>query len=238
MIPFRGDVPRQHLPVATIALIAVNVAVFLFQITLGAEGFEAFIHQWGAVPAQITGALSENPLAFWEWLTPVVTSMFVHGGSWHLVVNMLFLWVFGEGVENRLGCVRFVLLYLLAGIGAAFAQLAFIPGSPMPMIGASGAVAGLLGMYAVMYPLSDLRVFLPPFGTLRVPALIVIVAWFSYQVLAGIAAEYATEFVGGVAWWAHAGGFVAGVALLLIVARDTIGFEEDFASGEQPADET
>ncbi len=237
MIPYRGEVPRPRLPWVTIGLIAVNVVVFAYQATLGVEGFVAFVQQWGAVPAEIVESLGEQPWAVWTWLVPSTTSIFIHGGLWHLLLNMLFLWVFGEAVENGIGPGKFFVIYMLAGVGAVLVQTLFIPGSELPMVGASGAVAGVLGMYVLLYPLSKLRVYFPPAFIFRISAMVFIMAWFFYQIFAGLAVGRTQEMVGGVAWWAHVGGFVIGVVVHLLIARDTVNWSDEVPreQNEQPA---
>ncbi|MFU8805844.1 MAG: rhomboid family intramembrane serine protease, partial [Bradymonadaceae bacterium] len=226
MIPLRGEVERTRRPWLTMGLIGINTLVFFIFAGLDPDQQRAVIQTFGAVAADQGEAFSENPWAIWVWLLPLSTSMFLHGGFLHLGVNMLFLWVFGEGVESRLGRVKYFLFYLGAGVGAAQVQIMFMPDSPIPMIGASGAVAGVLAMYALMYPRARLLVVFPiivypVFFT--VPAMVYIVLWFIYQIASGLIFELrGLGEGGGVAWWAHAGGFMSGLFCITLFARDTL----------------
>jgi len=204
MIPLRDVIPSRTRPVVTIALIAANAAVFLLQQSLSPAGFERFILTWGLVPAQFS-------------VHTVFTSMFLHGGWMHVVGNMLYLWIFGDNVEDRLGHGRFLAFYLLCGTAAALLQVAFSPGSRMPMIGASGAIAGVLGAYLVMFPRSRILTLVPIFvfvQIVEIPAIFFLGIWFLLQLLSGVGSLVQPADVGGVAFWAHAGGFVAGLLLV------------------------
>ena len=201
MIPLRDVIPTRTTPVVTTSLIAINVLVFLYQWSLGEDAGTQFIFTWGLVPA------------YFSWLT-VLTSMFLHGGFLHVGGNMLYLWIFGDNVEDRLGHVRFVAFYLLCGVAAAMAQTFISPSSEVPMVGASGAIAGVMGAYFVMYPHSRI-VTLIPFIFLQVvevPAIFFLGIWFLMQFLNGVGSITRVEAAtGGVAFWAHIGGFVFGV---------------------------
>jgi membrane associated rhomboid family serine protease len=219
MIPVRDDVPTRNRPVLTVALIAANVAAFAFEVSQagGREESAALrrsIETWGLVPRDfVRGALGGGSVAAQVWLTPV-TSMFLHGGALHLGGNMLYLWIFGNNVEDLLGRARFAAFYLICGLAAAAAHLAVQPDATVPVIGASGAVSGVLGAYAVSYPRARVRTLVPIgffLTTVYVPALFFLVIWFGLQVLSG--ALQAPAGGAGVAWWAHVGGFLAGVAL-------------------------
>lgn len=211
MIPIRDVIPSRTTPVVTVALIVVNVLVFLLSPPLGSPEFEAFVRTWGVTPA-----------AF-EW-TALLTSMFMHGGWMHLGSNMLFLWIFGDNVEDRMGHGRFVLFYALCGGVAAAAQILAQPASTIPMVGASGAIAGVLGAYIVMFPHSRVLTLVPLFIVvtfIEVPAGILLGLWFAMQVLSGVGSLMVVDAqdMGGVAFWAHAGGFVAGMLLVLLFQR-------------------
>ncbi len=227
MIPYRGDVPIYRFPWLTLVLIVANVAVFAYQLTLGPTELLELVDTWGAVPAQITGSMSEQPWAVWSWMAPSITSMFIHGGLWHLALNMLILWAFGEAVENGIGRGKYFFIYMLAGLGAVLAQTLFIPGSEIPMIGASGAIAGVMGMYILMYPLSDMKFYFPPFFVFKISAMVLVFAWFFYQIMAGVTVGPVQALVGGVAWWAHVGGFVIGVATHLLIAREAVHWSDE-----------
>jgi membrane associated rhomboid family serine protease len=195
--------------VVTIALVGVNAAVFLHQQALAPAPFEQFVRTWGLVPAQFS-------------VLAVFTSMFLHGGWMHVLGNMLYLWIFGDNVEDRMGHGRFLAFYLLCGVAAAMLQVAFSPGSSVPMVGASGAIAGVLGAYLVMFPHSRILTLVPIFvfvQIIEVPALYFLGFWFLLQLFGGVGSLGRTADVGGVAFWAHAGGFLAGVVAVWFFRR-------------------
>lgn len=207
MIPLFDNNQRRSTPVVTVLLIMANVSVFAYQIFLLQQGrIEAFVHQFAFTPA----LLVRNPSA--ENALPVLTSMFLHGGWLHLIFNMWFLWLFGNMVEDKLGSFRYLLLYFLAGIGAAAAQFAVAPVSDIPMLGASGAIAGVLGAYLIFFPKAIIFTFIPVWfaPVIPVPAFVFLVLWFLLQLWQGVGAMLGVQEAGGVAWWAHFGGFVAG----------------------------
>jgi membrane associated rhomboid family serine protease len=222
MIPLRDTIPSSSYPLVTVGLIAVNVLAFFYELSLGRE-LQLFITQYGAVPLRfvMAGRLEESSIV--DRFLPLFTSMFLHGGWVHLLGNMLYLWIFGDNVEDRLGHARFLLFYLLCGLAAALAQIYLNPASGIPMVGASGAIAGVLGGYLLLFPYSRVLALVPVFVFLQfveIPAFIFLVFWFVMQFLNGAAAIAPTqETAGGVAWWAHIGGFVSGIALALVLAR-------------------
>jgi len=206
MIPLRDDNPVHVAPVVTIGLIAANVLVFLYQLTLGPLE-ERFVLSYGAIPWHIVH-LQRLPTLF--------TAMFLHGGIMHLSGNMLYLWIFGDNVEYIMGRARFLIFYLLSGLAAALTHIATNPLSPVPMIGASGAISGILGAYLLKFPGARVLVLVPTFfflTTIRVPALFVLGLWFLNQILSGVAAV-GLDISGGIAWFAHIGGFLAGLFLV------------------------
>ncbi len=208
MMPLGDDnAGRRGTPIVTYALIALNVIVFLLEMS----GGEAFIQQWSFIPARFLA----NPAV--EFIT-LFSSMFMHVGTLHLGGNMLYLWIFGDNVEDNFGAVKFLLFYLLAGIGATFLQLFFSMDSTIPNLGASGAIAGVLGAYLVMFPRGRINVMMGRTVT-QSNALIVIGFWFVLQLFSGVGSIGAAD-TGGVAYMAHVGGFVAGV-LLSFVFRDS-----------------
>ena len=227
MFPLRDNIPTERFPVLTVALIVANVLVYLlFQrggISLGdpsAVEYQCRVIEWGAIPDELTGGpqVGDPACGAPPDNTPLTafSSMFMHGGLLHLGGNMLFLWIFGNNVEDRMGRVRFILFYLLGGLAALGAQVAIDPGSTIPTIGASGAVAGVLGGYLLLYPRSRVLTvfFLVVIFFLReIPALIVLGFWFLQQVLFGYfdLAQPAGSDGGGVAYFAHIGGFVFGL---------------------------
>ena len=211
MIPLRDIIPSRTTPVVTIALIAVNILVFLFQLSLG-ERVNDFILYFGLVPAAFS------------WVA-VFTSMFLHGGFLHAGGNMLYLWIFGDNVEDRMGHGRYLVFYLLCGVAAALTQTIMEPDSVVPMVGASGAIAGIMGAYFVLYPRSRIVTLIPIiifFHIIEVPAILFLGVWFLMQFLSGvgsIATATGSEPAGGVAFWAHVAGFVAGLSGVLVFRR-------------------
>src|SRR5659263_64376 len=205
MIPIGDDdTSRRTVPLVTYALIALNVLFFLVEL----NGSAAFIGKWAFVP----GRFLANP--FGDFLT-LFTSMFMHAGWVHLGGNMLYLWIFGDNVEGRFGHIKFTIFYLLCGLAATFAQLVFSIGSEVPNLGASGAIAGVLGAYILMFPKAKIRV-LQGQQVIQVPALIVIGIWIVLQFFSSIGSIADTADTGGVAYMAHIGGFIAGFALTFV----------------------
>lgn len=219
MIPIRDTVPGRRTPVITWLLIFVNSAVFLYELTLPPAALNSLVRTFGIVPATIFG----HGAAFHTYnLYPLFTSMFLHAGWGHLLGNMWILWIFGDNVEDRMGPGRFLVFYILTGLIAALAHTLLSASSTIPTVGASGAIAGVLGAYFVLYPRATVIVLVPVFFWplfFELPALVYLFAWFLFQLIGG-AATAATN-VGGVAWWAHIGGFGAGVVLhkLFILPR-------------------
>lgn len=213
MIPIRDDIPSRTYPYVTVALLVLNVAVFLYQLTLDVNGLERFIYATAAIPAELTSMAEVRPVDVLPVELTLLTAMFVHGGLLHLGGNMLFLWIFGDNVEDRFGHFRFLFFYLAAGVAASMVHILIEPGSVVPMVGASGAIAGVLGAYFMLFPRAQVQtlVILPLFISMaRLPAVLFLGFWFLFQVLSsGLSAG------AGVAWFAHIGGFVAGVAVAL-----------------------
>jgi len=191
-------------PVVTYVLIALNVLVFFLEL----NGGDPFIERWSVVPRRLT----QNPGG--DFIT-IFTSMFMHGGWLHLGGNMLYLWIFGDNVEDRFGHAKFTVFYLLCGIAATLAQVAFSAGSNVPNLGASGAIAGVLGAYLVLFPRGSVRVLMGR-GVVPMPALIVIGLWIVLQFISGIGSITQSAETGGVAYMAHIGGFVAGLVLTFL----------------------
>lgn len=220
MIPIRDDNPVYRTPVVTYALIGLCVLVFLAQLTLGKGGVERMFYAFGLIPAVLTGRAALAPgLEVVPPAATIVTSMFVHAGFFHLAGNLLYLWIFADNVEDRLGRWRFAVFYLVCGTGAAIAQVLPDAGSRIPMIGASGAISGVLGAYLVMYPHARVLVALPIVLVLqivRLRAVTVLGFWFLLQLLSSL---MATSGEGGVAFRAHLGGFVTGLAVLPLFRR-------------------
>ncbi|HSF32530.1 MAG TPA: rhomboid family intramembrane serine protease [Candidatus Tectomicrobia bacterium] len=222
MIPLRDTIPAQRFPAVSVLLIALNVLAFFYELSLGAA-LDVFIMQYGAVPLRFILAGQMEEVSTAARFLPIFTSMFLHGGWLHLGGNMLYLWVFGDNVEDRLGHVLFLLFYLVCGLGAALTQIYIHPTSKIPMVGASGAVAGVLGAYLILFPHSHVFALIPIlffFQVVELPALLFLVFWFLMQFLNGaIAITAAPYMTGGVAWWAHIGGFVSGMALGFLLPK-------------------
>lgn len=223
MVPIRDDNPISITPVVVYALLALNAAIFLFEITLPEPALQAFFNTWAIVPAELTASFnagSEISLsggAGREWFT-LISSQFLHGGWLHVGGNMLYLWVFGNNIEDQLGSVKFLFFYLICGILAGLSQWFFDPTSTIPTLGASGAVAGVMGAYVIRFPRAKIVTLIPLFiifTTLRIPAIFFLGWWFIQQAFYSAISLGATADMGsgGVAYWAHAGGFVFGAIL-------------------------
>jgi rhomboid family protein len=228
MIPLKDDVPSRSVPIVTLVLIALNVAAYVYQVSLalgpdagGRAAAEAFIFEFGATPCRLTATCDRGD--FPSPYVTVFTSMFLHGSPLHVAGNMLYLWIFGDNVEDSLGHGRFLLFYLLSGVAAATAQTITSPTSTIPMIGASGAVSGVLGAYLLLFPYATILTLMI-FGffirSVRIPAVIVLGFWIVLQLINGWLTVSASAMgrgeSGGVAWFAHIGGFLAGMLLLLL----------------------
>jgi membrane associated rhomboid family serine protease len=239
MIPYHDDNQTQRTPVITITIIGLNVLAWLLVQGAGsAQALARSVCNFGLIPGELTGMVAPgtrfrlgdglvcvvgaNPA-----ITNIFTSMFLHGSWLHLIGNMWFLWLFGNNIEDSMGRLRFVVFYLVCGVAAALGQVATNPATPIPMVGASGAISGVMGAYLVLYP--RVRVYsLVPIGfflaSVPLPAWLMLVYWFVLQLVGGLAAR---GDVGGVAFWAHVGGFVAGLALIKLFARP------DYVSGHR-----
>ncbi|HVY82316.1 MAG TPA: rhomboid family intramembrane serine protease [Steroidobacteraceae bacterium] len=221
MIPLRDDNPSELKPVLTTTLIVVCTLTFLWQLAHGSQGAQAVIYSLGLIPSVLFGidTLPEELVAVPPILT-IFTSMFLHGGWMHLIGNMLYLWIFGDNVEDAMGHVRFLVFYLTCGVAAALAQALPDPHSTLPMVGASGAISGVLGAYLLLYPHARVLVGIP-FGfylhMTRLPAGVVLALWFGLQFLSNVLSPPAAG--GGVAFRAHIGGFVAGMVLVALFKR-------------------
>jgi len=230
MFPLKDDVPGRTTPFITVGLIAINVVVFLYQISLGLEGstpgvaVRELILEFGLTPCRLTGYCADAlPGLPSPWVT-MLTSMFLHGGLFHVGGNMLYLWIFGDNVEDTLGHGRFLIFYLLSGVAAALVQTMVSPASAIPMLGASGAVSGVLGAYLLLFPharVLTLLIFGFFFRMVHIPAVVVLGFWIVVQFVNGfltvtVTAVRGESAGGGVAWFAHIGGFVAGMGLLFV----------------------
>lgn len=216
MIPLRDTIPSRRVPVVNVAIIALNVLVFLFEAMLGPKQLEHVIGAYGLVPAY-----------FWQGeglrrFMPLFTSIFMHGGWWHLISNMLALYIFGDNVEDRLGHGRYLAFYLFSGLVAGGVHMIVYARSTLPTVGASGAIAGVLGAYLMLFPNARVLTLVPFFYFVRlveIPARVYLGFWFISQLFNGFLALAATSVLqGGVAWWAHIGGFVFGLAIVRLIA--------------------
>jgi membrane associated rhomboid family serine protease len=234
VFPISDDNPTLRVPVVTVGLLVVTWAVWILLQGMGSPiELATSVCNLGLVPGELTG---QAPIGYGvpigpgmaclidndsiNWLTPI-TSIFLHGGWGHIIGNSLYLWVFGNNVEDSMGRGRFLLFYLLTGVIAAMAHLAVEPGSPVPTVGASGAISGVMGGYLMLYPRVHVRTFIPPFFLFRFPAWAVLILWFGSQVLTGLPqlSTLRREVTGGVAVWAHIGGFLAGALLVRLFAQ-------------------
>ncbi|HEV2223045.1 MAG TPA: rhomboid family intramembrane serine protease, partial [Candidatus Acidoferrales bacterium] len=212
MIPLKNLRPRTHFPTVTLALIAINFIVFFYQLTLDPRALQSFIMTYSMIPARAQLALAHSQYTLAQGFLPLFTSMFLHGGWLHIIGNMWFLWLFGPNVEDRLGHLPYLGFYLVCGLGAGIAQTLFSLGSTIPGLGASGAIAGVLGAYVVFFPSSRILTLVTLFFWwffARLPAVLFIGLWFAVQFLSGIGSLGSAQ-AGGVAWWAHVGGFLLG----------------------------
>ena len=218
MIPLRDDNPAQRMPVVTRAIILANLVAFMYELSLG-ENMPEFLREWGVVPGRLFASLVGDTSMPVEMAT-LMTSMFLHGGWMHFIGNMWYLWIFGDNVEDRLGALRFFVFYLAAGVVSALVHSALLPGSPIPTVGASGAIAGVLGAYANAFPRARVLTLIPIFfffQVVAVPALILLGIWFLIQFISGTLSFGSGS--GGVAWWAHIAGFVFGWVVMALRGR-------------------
>lgn len=218
MIPIRDDNPTQIKPIFTVLFIVVCCAVFLWQYQLG-DAFNKMVYTYGLIPAVIMDhAHLPDELDLLPSGLTVFTSMFLHGGWMHLLGNMLYLWIFGNNVEDAMGHVKFIIFYFTCGVIAAFSQVLPDPTSTIPMIGASGAISGILGAYLMLYPKAKVLVVVPLLLMTYLPAGLVLALWFALQI---VSSYFSGDAEGGVAWGAHIGGFVAGMVLVVFFKKKT-----------------
>jgi membrane associated rhomboid family serine protease len=219
MIPIRDNLPSKTTPFVLWALIAANAIVFLLELLLGREQTIAVVFHYGVVPARYFGGMEATSPAM--YVLPLITHMFLHGGWMHLIFNLLFLYIFADNVEDRMGHVRFAVFYLLCGLAAVGAHIVMQPESEVPVVGASGAIGGVLGAYLLLFPKARLVVVVPILFyplIFQVPAVSYMVIWFVLQIFSGMQVAVSDQ-QGGVAFWAHIGGFVSGIALRFVFAR-------------------
>jgi len=210
MIPIHDDNPTRTVPFVTVTLIVLNVAVFLYEFSLPKQYAEAFIAAHGMIPDHITREPSAPIYA------TIFSSMFLHGGWLHLIGNMLYLWIFGNNIEDSVGHFKFIVFYLLAGIAASLTHVVVDPRSAIPAVGASGAISGVLGAYLLLFPRARVLTIIPLWIFIRsiyLPAWVLLLFWFGLQLFSGVASLGVGD-QGGVAWWAHVGGFILGAVLV------------------------
>lgn len=211
MIPLRDTIPHERMPITTTMLIALNILAFIYELSLGPREREALFYLFGLVPARYTQPEWAAAVGLSTSFLPVLTGIFLHGGWMHLIGNIWFLWIFGDNVEDRMGHVKFLFFYLFCGIVASLLHLSLHAASRIPTIGASGAIAGVLGAYFLMYPRARVVALIPIFIFLQmveIPAFVFLGLWFVMQFLS---ATSPAASVSGVAFWAHVGGFLAGL---------------------------
>ncbi|HAY22274.1 MAG TPA: rhomboid family intramembrane serine protease [Desulfobacterales bacterium] len=220
MIPLRDNIPSQRRPIINYSIIGLNCLGFLLELASG-RYLQQVITVFGFIPARFFALLETHPEQYLAIYLPFLSTMFLHGGWLHLLGNMLYLWIFGDNIECALGSPRFLAFYLLCGMGAALAQVAVDPTSRIPMIGASGAVSGVLGAYLLLFPQAEVETLIL-FGffarLVRMPAVVVLGWWIVLQLLSGVA-SLGMNVAGGVAWFAHVGGFAAGLVLVIAFRR-------------------
>jgi rhomboid family protein len=222
MIPLSDDAPRFSTPFVTYFIIALNTITFLFELSVGAQGQRALnslIYHFGVVPVHFERALVAGSAPSLVGLfVPLLTSMFLHGSWLHVIGNIWFLWIFGDNIEDYLGHFTYLLFYLVSGFAAGVAHIISNAGSSVPSVGASGAIAGVMGAYFVLYPRARVLMWFPPIFFFHLPAWLVLGYWFLVQFMSGAATSIAeTSQSGGIAFWAHVGGFVAGVLLIKVL---------------------
>ncbi len=232
MIPLKDDITHRRFPLVNVSLIVINVAVFLYQSLLTGPQLHQFVRRWGVVPREhLEGTLFffQEPLAALtaggDLFLPLVTATFLHGSWLHLLGNMIYLWVFGDNIEDRAGSPGYLLLYLLMGAGGHLAHIISSPASDVPLIGASGAIAGVLGAYFILYPRARVLTLVPLgfFITfVYIPAFLFLALWFLLQLINAVAAGAGPGGAQAVAWWAHVGGFLLGVTAGVILSRSAV----------------
>lgn len=217
MIPLYDTIRPRQFPFINWVLILSNAAVFWYELQLGESALQGFIFTWGLIPAE----LMANPNG--EWRT-IFSSMFLHGGWFHILSNMWVLYIFGDNIEDRVGSLRYVVFYLMSGIAAAFLQIFVMQESSVPMIGASGAIAGVLGAYLISYPGARIASLVPIlfiFTIIEVPAVLFLIFWFISQLYSGLFAMQGSAG-SGIAWWAHIGGFIFGLIMVSFFRKRTV----------------
>ena len=218
MIPLRDNVPTKTFPFITILIIVINIAVFVYQLSLGSEAREELIMRAGAIPYEISHGVDKPPLLGCPVQLTLLSSMFLHGGLFHIIGNMLYLWIFGKNIEDRVGHLRFIFFYLVCGVVASIIHIATSPESRIPMVGASGAISGVLGAYLILFPrarILTLVIFLIFIRFIEIPAFIILSFWIIVQFINATSLHQTN-----VAWFAHIGGFFAGLFLIPLFRKE------------------
>ena len=220
MIPLKDTIPSRTIPFVNYLLILVNSIIFLYEVSLGQQ-LQSVLHTFGIIPARYFALAQQEPANIVARFFPFFTSMFLHGGWLHVIGNMWYLWIFGDNVEDRMGHGRYLIFYLLCGLAAGFAHVYMNPDSRIPTIGASGAIAGVMGAYFILYPFARVITLIPIFFFIQIveiPAFFFLGFWILLQFFQGTL-SLAVQHGGGVAWWAHLGGFVAGMVLVFVFRK-------------------
>jgi membrane associated rhomboid family serine protease len=218
MIPLKVDLQLSRAAIINAFLIMLNVLTFLYEVSLPPKAGQALIYTFGLIPSHTEMLFVPHGATLSQALLPMVTSMFLHGGWMHLLGNMLFLWVFGGAVEDAMGHFQYLIFYFVCGIGSAIAHTIFNWGSTVPTVGASGAISGVMGAFIVLFPSARVATLIPAlflFFTVRIPAFLMLGYWFFLQIFSGLASLGVGGQQGGVAWWAHVGGFLLGAVLVV-----------------------
>jgi membrane associated rhomboid family serine protease len=221
MIPLRDANPSRSFPIVTIVFIIINAFIFLYEVSLG-RNLDEFFNIFALIPEKYFNQGALGGFSYLKRFYPFITSQFLHGGWMHLIGNMWFLWIFGDNIEDRLGHGKYILFYLLCGVAAGLTHVYSNPSSPVPTVGASGAIAGVMGAYTILYPRAKVLTLFIFFFFIRfidVPAFIFLGVWFVIQFLSGAATMASGGAHAGVAWWAHIGGFVVGVLFVILLPK-------------------
>jgi membrane associated rhomboid family serine protease len=221
MFPLKDTVPSSSFPFVTIGIIVINFVVFFYELTLGPQ-LNTFINQYGVIPSHILISLNKNWFNFIPASVPVFSSIFIHGGWMHIIGNMWYLWIFGDNIEDRTGHFRFFLFYVICGVAATVSHVIMNPASNLPTVGASGAIAGVMGAYLILFPRSRILtlIFLIIFiQIIEIPAIFFLGFWILLQVVSGSISFGLTQESGGVGWWAHIGGFFVGLVMVFFFRK-------------------
>lgn len=221
MIPLRDSTPSQTFPFVNIAIILANALAFFYELSLGPQ-LDALFQEYALIPSKFFYLANNNPENVLGMGIPIFTSIFLHGGWMHFLGNMWFLWIFGDNVEDSMGHGRYLVFYLLTGLGASIVHLFLNAESSLPTVGASGAISAIMGAYMILYPQGRVLTIIPIFiffKIIDIPAVFFLLIWIGIQVVQGVVSLGVSANVGGVAWWAHIGGFIIGAVLIFLFRR-------------------